>query len=96
MSTSELIGASPKFRAVLEDVRTVAAADCSVLIRGETGTGKEVIARALPDASPRRQRRFVAINCATIPSTLLESDPPRHARDFDVAPRVALTPKSVR
>ena len=46
MSTSELIGASPKFRAVLEDVRTVAAADCAVLIRGETGTGKEVIARA--------------------------------------------------
>src|SRR5579864_9435688 len=74
MSTSELIGASPKFRAVLEDVRTVAAADCSVLIRGETGTGKEVIARAIHDASPRRQRRFVAINCAAIPATLLESE----------------------
>src|SRR5579864_9219604 len=74
MSTSELIGASPKFRAVLEDVRTVAAADCSVLIWGETGTGKEVIARAIHDASPRRQRRFVAINCAAIPATLLESE----------------------
>jgi formate hydrogenlyase transcriptional activator len=74
MSTSELIGISPKFRAVLEDVRTVAAADCSVLIRGETGTGKEVIARAIHDASPRRQRRFVAINCAAIPATLLESE----------------------
>src|SRR5579872_6233559 len=74
MSTSELIGASPKFRAVLEDVRTVAATDCSVLIRGETGTGKEVIARAIHDGSPRRQRRFVAINCAAIPATLLESE----------------------
>ena len=74
MSTSELIGASPKFKAVLEDVRTVAAADCSVLIRGETGTGKEVIARAIHDASPRRQRRFVAINCAAIPAALLESE----------------------
>ena len=74
MSTSELIGVSPKFTAVLEDVRTVAAADCSVLIRGETGTGKEVIARAIHDTSPRRQRRFVAINCAAIPATLLESE----------------------
>src|SRR4051795_3624332 len=74
MLTSELIGASPKFSAVLEDVRTVAAADCSVLIRGETGTGKEVIARAIHDASPRRQRRFVALNCAAIPAALLESE----------------------
>jgi formate hydrogenlyase transcriptional activator len=74
MSTSELIGASPKFRAVLEDVRTVADADCPVLLRGETGTGKEVIARAIHDTSPRRQRRFVAINCAAIPATLLESE----------------------
>lgn len=74
MSTSELIGVSPKFSAVLEDVRTVAAADCSVVIRGETGTGKELIARAIHEASPRRQRRFVAINCAAIPATLLESE----------------------
>jgi formate hydrogenlyase transcriptional activator len=74
MSTSELIGASPKFRAVLEDVRTVAPANCAVLIRGETGTGKEVIAQAIHDASPRRQNRFVAINCAAIPTALLESE----------------------
>ena len=74
MSRSEMIGSSPKFRAVLEDVRTTAAVDCAVLIQGETGTGKEVIARAIHDASPRRQHRFVAINCAAIPATLLESE----------------------
>jgi formate hydrogenlyase transcriptional activator len=78
--TSELIGASPKFRAVLEDVRTVAAADCSVLIRGETGTGKDVIAREIHDSSPRRQHRFVAINCAAIPAALLESELFGHER----------------
>ena len=71
---SELIGSSPKFRAVLDDVTTVASADCAVLIRGETGTGKEVIARAIHDASARRQHRFVAINCAAIPAALLESE----------------------
>ena len=74
MSASELIGVSPRFKAVLENVRTVAAADCSVLLQGETGTGKEVIARAIHDASPRRHQRFVAINCAAIPATLLESE----------------------
>ena len=74
MGTSELIGSSPKFRAVLEAVRTIAAVDCAVLIQGETGTGKEVIARAIHDASPRRQHRFVAVNCAAIPATLLESE----------------------
>src|SRR5215475_9817487 len=71
---SELIGSSPKFIAVLDDVRTAAPTDCAVLIRGETGTGKEVIARAIHDASARRQQRFVAINCAAIPAALLESE----------------------
>jgi len=74
MSTDELIGSSPKFKAVLEDVSSVAAVDCAVLIRGETGTGKEMIARAIHDASPRRSHRFVAVNCAAIPATLLESE----------------------
>jgi len=74
MSTSELIGSSPKFAAVLEDVRAVAAADCTVLVQGETGTGKELIARAIHEASARRQYRCVAINCAAIPAALLESE----------------------
>ena len=71
---SGLIGSSPKFTAVLEAVRTVAPADCAVLVAGETGTGKEVIARAIHDASARRQHRFVAVNCAAIPAALLESE----------------------
>ena len=73
MST-ELIGSSRKLVAVLEDVKTVAATDCAVLIQGETGTGKELIAQAIHEASARRQRRSVAINCAAIPAALLESE----------------------
>jgi formate hydrogenlyase transcriptional activator len=70
----DLIGSSTKFHHVLEALRTVAPADCSVFLRGETGTGKEVIARAIHDASARRRYRFVAINCASIPASLLESE----------------------
>jgi transcriptional regulator with GAF, ATPase, and Fis domain len=80
MSHAELIGSSPKFRAVLEDVQVVAPADCAVLLQGETGTGKEVIARAIHDASPRRHQRFVAVNCAAIPAALLESELFGHER----------------
>src|SRR5436190_18181183 len=71
---SELIGSSPNFLAVVEQLGTVACVDCSVLIRGETGTGKEVIARAIHDRSARRRQRFVAINCAAIPASLIESE----------------------
>src|ERR1700746_1083315 len=74
MAVSEPIGSSASFMAVLESVRTGAPAHCAVLTRGETGTGKEVIARAIHEASPRRQHRFVAINCAAIPAALLESE----------------------
>jgi formate hydrogenlyase transcriptional activator len=74
MTTLDLIGSSPKFRALLTDVERVAPVDSAVLIQGETGTGKEVIARAIHEASPRRNQRFVALNCAAIPSALLESE----------------------
>src|ERR1700730_6272096 len=87
---SELIGSSPNFLAVLEDVRTVAPVNCAVLIRGETGTGKEVIARAIHDASARRQQRFVAINCAAIPASLIESELFGHERGAFTG---ALTPR---
>ena len=74
MATSDLIGASPKFRALLDEINMVAPVDSAVLVCGETGTGKEVVAHAIHDASPRRQQPFVAINCAAIPAALLESE----------------------
>ena len=80
MTTLDLIGSSPKFRAVLTDVDRIAPVDSAVLIQGETGTGKEVIARAIHEASPRRNQRFVALNCAAIPSALLESELFGHER----------------
>jgi transcriptional regulator with PAS, ATPase and Fis domain len=67
-------GSSPKFRAVLADVGRIAPADSAVLIQAETGTGKEVIVRAMHEASPRRNHRFVALNSAAIPSAFLESE----------------------
>jgi formate hydrogenlyase transcriptional activator len=74
MAILDLIGSSAKFRALLDNVDLVAPVDSAVLIQGETGTGKEVIARAIHEGSPRRKNRFVALNCAAIPSTLLESE----------------------
>ena len=74
MATLNLVGSSAKFRALLDNVDLVAPVDSAVLIQGETGTGKEVIARAIHELSPRRRNRFVALNCAAIPSALLESE----------------------
>ena len=74
MTSLDLIGSSPKFRALLADVDRIAPVDSAVLIQGETGTGKEVIARAIHEASPRRNQCFVALNCAAIPAALLESE----------------------
>ena len=68
MSITGLIGSSPKFRALLEEIDMVAPVDSAVLVRGETGTGKEVVAQAIHNASPRRKQPFVAINCAAIPA----------------------------
>ena len=80
MPISVLIGSSPKFQSVLENVQTVAPVSCAVLLQGETGTGKEIIAQAIHEASPRRQHEFVAINCAAIPAALLESELFGHER----------------
>jgi formate hydrogenlyase transcriptional activator len=80
MATLDLIGSSAKFQAVLEQIKMVAPVDSAVLIQGETGTGKEVIAQAIHEVSPRRQNRFVALNCAAIPSALLESELFGHER----------------
>jgi len=70
----DIVGQSVALRRVLTQVETVAPTGSMVLIRGETGTGKELIARALHDLSPRRERTFVKLNCAAIPTGLLESE----------------------
>jgi len=69
-----IIGKSAALRKVLKQVETVAATNSSVLVFGETGTGKELIARAIHDLSPRRPNAFVTLNCAAIPTGLLESE----------------------
>ena len=80
MTSLDLIGSSPKFKALLTEVARVAPVDSAVLIQGETGTGKEVVARAIHESSPRRHNRFIALNCAAIPSALLESELFGHER----------------
>jgi formate hydrogenlyase transcriptional activator len=74
MAIVDLIGSSARFRALLDDVHVVAGADCTVLVQGETGTGKEVIAHAIHDSSQRQRGPFVGLNCAAIPAALLESE----------------------
>jgi formate hydrogenlyase transcriptional activator len=70
----EIIGESQALKQVLQQVGTVAPTDSTVLIQGETGTGKELIARAIHNLSSRRDRTFVKLNCAAIPTGLLESE----------------------
>ena len=70
----EILGDSPVLRAALEGVAQVAATDATVLILGETGTGKELFAQAIHDRSARRKGPLVKVNCAAIPATLIESD----------------------
>jgi formate hydrogenlyase transcriptional activator len=70
----EIIGDSRALKLVLKEVQTVAATDSTVLILGETGSGKELVARALHNHSNRRERTFVKLNCAAIPTGLLESE----------------------
>jgi formate hydrogenlyase transcriptional activator len=74
MNFAQIIGNSTSLRKVLKRVETVAPTDSTVLIYGETGTGKELIARAVHDSGPRRAKAFVKLNCAAIPTGLLESE----------------------
>jgi len=74
MNFAQIVGSSASLRKVLKRAETVAPTDSTVLIYGETGTGKELVARAIHDLSPRRAKAFVKLNCAAIPTGLLESE----------------------
>jgi formate hydrogenlyase transcriptional activator len=74
MNFEQIVGTSAALQHVLELVETVAPSDSTVLLLGETGTGKELIARAIHDHSRRRDHTFVKMNCAAIPTGLLESE----------------------
>jgi transcriptional regulator with GAF, ATPase, and Fis domain len=70
----EIVGSSPALQAVLSNVAKVASSDSTVLITGETGTGKELIARAIHKRSQRSSRAFVSVNCSAIPHDLIASE----------------------
>src|SRR5688572_28595530 len=72
--TGVLLGSNEKMREVHELISRVADTDVTVLVRGESGTGKELVARAIHQSSPRREKPFVKVNCAALPSELLESE----------------------
>jgi transcriptional regulator with GAF, ATPase, and Fis domain len=73
-SRAQIIGESAALKSVLEKVECVASTDATVLVLGETGTGKELIAHAIHNLSSRRERPFIKLNCAAIPFDLLESE----------------------
>ena len=73
-NVANMVGESERFRSTLRAVQVVAPTDATVLIHGETGTGTELVARAIHDQSPRSKRPFIKVNCAAIPATLLESE----------------------
>jgi len=73
-ATGEFLSSSQEMREVLDLISRVADTDVTVLVRGESGTGKELVSRAIHAASPRRDRVFVKVNCAALPSELLESE----------------------
>jgi DNA-binding NtrC family response regulator len=75
-----MIGRSPRMRALFQLIETVAPTPTTILINGDTGTGKEMVARAIHQTSPRRPNRFVALNCSAIPETLLEAELFGHVR----------------
>ena len=70
----QVVGESPSFASILEQIEQMAGTDCTALIIGETGTGKELIARAIHEQSPRRQKPLIKVNCAAIPKDLFESE----------------------
>jgi two-component system response regulator AtoC len=76
----DLVGRSPAISAVFDLLRQVAPTRSSVLVTGETGTGKELVARAIHELSPRKEKLFVALNCTAIPAELLESELFGHVR----------------
>ena len=73
-SVGNMVGESARFHRVVNAIQVVAPTDAAVLIQGETGTGKELVARAIHDRSSRSKRPFIKVNCAAIPATLLESE----------------------
>ena len=78
--TSRIIGQSPKIQALRETINQVAQLDCNVVIQGETGTGKELVARTIHDLSPRAGKRFVAFNCGAFTEELITSELFGHER----------------
>jgi len=79
-SAKEMVGVSPSFKQLVSLIEKVAPTDATILITGESGTGKELVARALHRQSNRREREFIAVNCAAIPRELLESELFGHVR----------------
>jgi DNA-binding NtrC family response regulator len=77
---NNLMGESAEFLSVIRSARIVAATDVTVLIEGDTGTGKELLARAVHDASPRADQPFITINCAALPESIVESELFGHRR----------------
>jgi two-component system response regulator GlrR len=75
-----MVGESPAFQQMLQQIQKIARTDASVLIEGETGVGKELVARSIHYVSPRRQKPFVPLNCGAIPESLIESELFGHAR----------------
>jgi transcriptional regulator with GAF, ATPase, and Fis domain len=71
---NDIVGESPEVLLALDTIRRVAVTDCSILIMGETGTGKELFARAAHRASPRRAKPFIPVNCAALPENLIEAE----------------------
>lgn len=80
VGSDRMIAAGPEMKEVLQSIGRVAPTDSTVLLRGSTGTGKELAARAIHESSPRRERTFVAVNCSALAEGLLESELFGHAR----------------